>query len=604
MCGISGIVNVNDQPVAQEEIRQMTDLIAHRGPDGSGFWHGSNFSFGHRRLSIIDLTDNGHQPMVYEENLVITYNGEVYNYIEIREKLISLGYFFRSQSDTEVILAAYKEWGFSCVEQFNGMWSFCIYDKEKNILFCSRDRFGVKPFYFFKNENLFAFGSEIKQLLPFCSDRKVNRKILLDYLILGYEDHSNDTFFEGITKLEQGSNLIYNLSDHTFQIRAYYDLKIRIELRSLNEEKSVGVYQECLKDAVKLRMRSDVEVGTCLSGGVDSSAVTAISADLLRESSKRKIKAIHARVNKQSIDESSFAQKVSEFCDTDLVMVEPIVEDFISNIDEVIRVQEEPFGSPSVFLQYFVMQKARQMNCLVMLDGQGGDETLLGYERYYPAYLMQLRGLKKLQGFFQSSKNSKLTKSQLIKYYLYFTSYWVRIKKLKHRNNFVKKYVLKKFSSALLKDVSSSYLDILKLQKLEIKYTQLPHLLRYEDRNSMANSIETRLPFLDYRSVETALSLPDEFKMNKGWTKNLLRNAVSPFLPKEIVWRKDKLGFNAPEEDWLGMIENDIKESVQGSEILRELIDFSKLDLQNMDLRTKWRLFNIAKWEKIYEVNS
>lgn len=602
MCGISGIVNRMDQSVEQVEIQQMTDLIAHRGPDGSGFWHGPNFAFGHRRLSIIDLSDNGHQPMPYGEDLIITYNGEVYNYVEIRENLITLGYEFRSQSDTEVILAAYKEWGFSCVQQFNGMWSFCIYDKVKNILFCSRDRFGVKPLYFLNNENSFVFGSEIKQLLPFCSERKANKQILLDYLVLGYEDHCNETFFEGIHKLEQGSNLIYDLSEHTFEISPYYELNVRNDLRVLDEEKAINTYRECLKDAVKLRMRSDVEVGTCLSGGLDSSAVTSISAEILRKDSNRKIKAIHARVNKKSIDESSFAKKVSEFCDTDLVMVEPVEEDFISSIDEVIRVQEEPFGSPSVFLQYFVMKKARQMNCLVMLDGQGGDETLLGYERYYPAYLMQLRGLKKVRGFLQSSENSKLSKSQLIKYYLYFTNYRIRLKKLKQRNNFLKKDILEKFSSELLKEVSSSYLDILKLQKLEIKYTQLPHLLRYEDRNSMAHSVESRLPFLDYRSVETAISLPNEFKINKGWTKNLLRNAVSPFLPKEVVWRKDKLGFNAPEEEWLARIDDQISNATKNSEILKELIDFSKLDLKNMDIRTKWRLFNIAKWEKIYKV--
>jgi asparagine synthase (glutamine-hydrolysing) len=261
MCGISGIVNRKDEPVDRAELQQMTDLIAHRGPDGSGSWYGSNFALGHRRLSIIDLSDNGHQPMPYGDDLVITYNGEVYNYIELRDKLVTLGYVFRSQSDTEIILAAYREWGFECVQQFNGMWSFCIFDIEKNILFCSRDRFGVKPFYYFENEERFAFGSEIKQLLPFCEKRIVNERILLDYLILGYENHTNDTFFVGIQQLEQGSNLIYNLGDHTFQITSYYDLKVREEWRSVNEKEAVDAYRVCLEDAVKLRMRSDVEVG-------------------------------------------------------------------------------------------------------------------------------------------------------------------------------------------------------------------------------------------------------------------------------------------------------------------------------------------------------
>jgi asparagine synthase (glutamine-hydrolysing) len=604
MCGISGIVNVLNQPVSQPEIQKMTDLIAHRGPDGSGIWHGPNFALGHRRLSIIDLTHNGHQPMSYADHLVITYNGEIYNYLEIKEKLVGLGYFFRSQSDTEVILAAYHEWGVDCVNYFNGMWSFCLFDKEKNILFCSRDRFGVKPFYFLKTDELFAFGSEIKQLLPFCKERRVNQQILLDYLILGYEDHSNETFFEGITKLEQGSNLIYDLDNHSFQVVPYYNLSVRSEYRSLTEIDAVNTYRKCLEDAVKLRMRSDVEVGTCLSGGLDSSSITAISAQILRNKSNRKIKAIHARVNKKSIDESSFAQKVSTFCNTELIMVEPDEEDFISSIDEVIKVQEEPFGSPSVFLQYFVMKKARQLNCLVMLDGQGGDETLLGYERYYPAYIMKLKGVKKITGFLHSSQNSKLTRLQLIKYYLYFTNYNIRLNKLKRRNQFLKKEVLSKFNSNLLKRVSLSYLDILKLQKLEINHTQLPHLLRYEDRNSMAHSVESRLPFLDYRSVETALSLPDEYKIDKGWTKNLLRKAMKSLLPEEVIWRRDKLGFNAPEEEWLVRIEDMISSSVNSSPILKTLVDFDKLDLQHLDIRTKWRLFNVAKWEKIYEVQT
>ncbi|MFN5911664.1 MAG: asparagine synthase (glutamine-hydrolyzing) [Bacteroidota bacterium] len=602
MCGISGIVNRKDEPVDRAELQQMTDLIAHRGPDGSGSWYGSNFALGHRRLSIIDLSDNGHQPMPYGDDLVITYNGEVYNYIELRDKLVTLGYVFRSQSDTEIILAAYREWGFECVQQFNGMWSFCIFDIEKNILFCSRDRFGVKPFYYFENEERFAFGSEIKQLLPFCEKRIVNERILLDYLILGYENHTNDTFFVGIQQLEQGSNLIYNLGDHTFQITSYYDLKVREEWRSVNEKEAVDAYRVCLEDAVKLRMRSDVEVGTCLSGGLDSSAVTSLSAQMLKNDVNRKIKAIHARVNKRSIDESSFARNVAEFCDTDLVLVEPEEKDFIASIDEVIRVQEEPFGSPSVFLQYFVMQKAREMNCLVMLDGQGGDETLLGYERYYPAYIRQLHGFKKVKGFLQSAENSKLTRLQLIKYYLYFTNYKFRLKKLKQRNGFLKETILKKFTSTLLKEVSESYLDILKLQKLEIKYTQLPHLLRYEDRNSMAHSVESRLPFLDYRSVETALSLPDEFKISKGWTKYLLRKAIAPFLPEEVVWRRDKLGFNAPEGEWMSRIDDQFTEVIKESVLLNELIEFSKLNLDTLDIRTKWRLFNIAKWEKLYDV--
>jgi asparagine synthase (glutamine-hydrolysing) len=604
MCGISGIINHSNTAVSEKEIGDMNQLIYHRGPDGDGFYFGAHFAFGHRRLAILDLTEDGRQPMVYKNDYVITFNGEIYNYLEIKEVLLNEGYTFQSKSDTEVILAAYHFWGEACVHQFNGMWSFALYDKKKDLLFCSRDRFGVKPFYYTVTDKQFVFGSEIKQLLPFLPKISCNKKVMLDYLIVGIEEYNNETFFESILKLEQGSNLIYDLKNHQFEIKKYYQLTLDPALKNVKEDEAVRKYASQLNDAVMLRMRSDVEVGTCLSGGLDSSSITAISSNLMRQMDGKPIKAIHAKAEEKNIDESEFAQDVVNYCGANMEMVTPTFEDFYRVLDTVIYSQEEPFGSPSVVMQYFVLEKAREQNCIVMLDGQGGDESLLGYEKYYPAFLMEKKGLKKWTEFFNSSKNSKLSKLDLVKYYVYFTNYSIRMNRLKKRHQYLKPSVLKSFHSEILRELTSNYLNIDALQKLEIGKTQLPHLLRYEDKNSMLHSVETRLPFVDYRCVEMALSMPNQYKINKGWTKYLLRKGMEGKLPDKVIWRKNKLGFNAPENTWLGKIQDEMVVAIQHSNLLQSIIDFNKMDFNKLDLRTKWRLFNIAKWEQLYSVQS
>ena len=226
MCGISGIINKNNKSVEELLILQMTDIIAHRGPDSSGSYLYKNIAFGHRRLSILDLSSSGHQPMKYLDDLVITYNGEIYNFIEIREELIQKGYIFDSNSDTEVILKAYHCWGKTCVNYFNGMWSFSILDIKQKIIFCSRDRFGVKPFYYIENNDLFAFGSEISQLLTFLPNKILNKKVALDYLISGIEECSNETFFKDIYLLKGGHNLVFDLQTNSYEIERYYNLKL------------------------------------------------------------------------------------------------------------------------------------------------------------------------------------------------------------------------------------------------------------------------------------------------------------------------------------------------------------------------------------------
>jgi len=605
MCGISGIINKNTSTVDLVEIKSINDLICHRGPDAEGYYFGKNFALGHRRLSIIDLSEGAHQPMIYQDKYVIVYNGEIYNYLEIRKELLRKGYRFKTNSDTEVILGSYDLWGVNCINRFNGMWSFALFDKEKNILFFSRDRFGVKPFYYIEVGDKFIFGSEIKQMLPFLNRKIVNKQTVSDYLILGLEDHTNDTFFEGIKKLEQSHSIIYNLDNHNYQIQRYYYITVDKEIEKYTENRAIEYFRELFYDSVNLRLRSDVKVGTCLSGGLDSSSISSIASVIYEKKTSKQFSAITAKSSEIATDETFYASLVARENNLDWHIVEPTTSQFVQEIDRLILIQEEPFGGPSVYMQYKVFEMAKKIGCIVMLDGQGGDETLLGYERYYPSYIFSLPVRSMVQGFINSSRNSGLTKLQVLKYLFYFTNAKIRISVLKHKLNFVLPKVFDLINRELVLKSSSSYYNIIEMQKLEIMKTQLPHLLKYEDRNSMFHSIESRLPFLDYRMLECSLSINNNLKIREGWTKYIQRKAQENVLPKNIVWRKNKLGFNAPEKTWIDGLEKKMLESIVNSKILNNMVFMSFLikNYSHYDLRTKWKLYNIAQWEQLYNVD-
>lgn len=606
MCGLSGIINQCKQPLDCSMIISMNDLIAHRGPDDAGFFYGKNFALAHRRLSILDLSHEGHQPMHYLDRYVITYNGEVYNYQEIKEVLLQDGYVFHSQTDTEVILAAYDKWGKACVERFNGMWAFAIFDKLTETLFCSRDRFGVKPLYYAEINGQFIFGSEIKQLLLFQKKRLANTEVLIDFMVTSLHDHTNQTFFQGIMALEPSHSLIYDLKTHRYTKERYYTLA---PLNSSSDEflsDATKRYHEELERSIAYRLRSDVRVGTCLSGGLDSSSVATLASTLYAQKSLEPFIAIHAKSIEKATDESVYAQLVAKSASLDLRVIEPSSDQFQSLIDEVVYTQEEPFGSPSIFMQYCVMAKAKEIGCKVMLDGQGGDETLLGYEKYYPSIYFALFKrygvLKAFQAMRDSrTHNAKMSFGWIAKYTLAILLPSLRTYLTRKRTPFLKPYA-NKFT--FLKTLSKAYWDINELQKYEIEHTNLPALLRYEDKNSMRHSVETRLPFLDYKTTEVALGIDIHYKLFHGWTKYILRKVIDPLLPKKVVWRKDKLGFNAPESIWMVDIAARIEEEIQASKILKKLCHMEELLrlLPTMDHRLKWRLYNIAVWERLYSV--
>ena len=597
MCGIAGIINTKNLKVNDNIISTVTDAAAHRGPDGRGVFIDNNVAIGHRRLSIIDLSNHANQPMQYGDDLFIVFNGEIYNYIEIKNELIKEGFYFSTKSDTEVILAAYKYWGKDCLNKFNGMWAFAIYDKAKQEVFCARDRFGVKPFYYATINNQFVFASEIKQLLVLMPNRKVNQQILADYLVTGFEEHKNTTFFESILKLPAAHFLLFDLKSNLYEIKKYYTIKTDSTISTLGIEDAVELYHNIFEDAVKLRMRSDVKVGTCLSGGVDSSVIAYYASKIYTGSNK--FTAIHASSIDNNNDELPYAKTVSNSLNLDLQITKPTEASFIEVLNNLVTTQEEPFGSPSIAMQYFVMKMARNNGTTVLLDGQGGDETLLGYERYYPALIKSLPLVKKIAALKEISENSKLNLLQSVLYTMYFSNSSIRINQLKRKAAFYHKSFTSYVDYSPIIQLADSYNNIEKLQKLEIETTQLSHLLKYEDKNSMAHGIETRLPFLDYRCVETALSINIQHKINKGWTKYCLRKMADKKLPDSIIWRKNKIGFEAPTNVWLKNNEH-IALQVKKSAILNKIL--KNVKIEHLDNKQKWKLFNIALWENVFQV--
>jgi len=609
MCGIAGFIGRNNNDVDCSILAAMTRVVAHRGPDDEGIFIDSRVGLGHRRLSILDLSPSGHQPMSRnDENLVITFNGEIYNYIELRQELMGLGQRFSTQTDTEVILAAYAVWGQECVSRFNGMWAFAIYDKQARIVFCSRDRFGVKPFYYFLSADRLLFGSEIRQLLPCVSIVKADIRVVTEFLLASITEPYQDTFFEGIKKLPGGHNLIYDLSTDSYQLSRYYTLGINTDVGGIDHEAASGRYGQQLSDAVHLRLRADVPVGTCLSGGLDSSTVATLAAASYQEQRGDAFCAITAQSQSEENDETKFARLIVDRSKLRWFTVKPTYEQFAAVLPEIVRAQEEPFGGPSIVMQFFVMKAARENGIPVLLDGQGGDETLLGYERYYSGHFLSLFRQKGMAHAFRAMadswrNNALMSPLRILLYLVYFASVRARYWNYLYRSRYLRKI------PPVPEDIranAESVWNTTDLQKREIEKDCLPSLLRFEDKNSMWHSVETRLPFLDYRAVETAISLPSESKIYRGWTKYVLRKYMNDKMPREIAWRKNKFGFEAPERLWLATHQSSMRDAVLASRLLQGLSRVGSLEklYSRLDMGTQWRLYSVALWENEFGVTA
>lgn len=609
MCGIAGLVSLNGDQNTHQIIAKMVSAIPHRGPDGEGIFCYDNVALGHRRLAIIDLTKDAAQPMTSRSgDLVLSFNGEIYNYVELRSELKAKGRQFQSQSDTEVLLQAYDEWGESCVERFNGMWSFAILDKRHNRLFCSRDRFGEKPFYFIRQSDGFYFGSEIRQLLPILKSRTANRDLLNRFFLGVVGEDVNYSFFEGIEKLPGGHNLTYDIATNKLDFTRYFELALDEDVLNSDFDENLERFKHLFEDAVAIRMRSDVRVGTCLSGGLDSSSIAALSAEMHRGNAGGKFSAITAKSNEVANDESHFAEMVVTHHKLKWILSSPSYEDFAATISDVTKVQEEPFGSASIVMQYHVMKAAADNGIKVLLDGQGGDEVFMGYERYFVAHIRQLLRQFSLGEAFSDLRamgrnNSIMNIPTFIKYLAYFSHTGIRSRRILRRSWFLRD---KPSDIGEVREYAKAMASPFSLQKFELDTANLPTLLRFEDKNSMSQSIETRLPMLDLRLVVFGCSLPVEQKMHDGWSKYILRRGIEGRVPDPICWRRDKIGFAAPQASWTKKHNEKMRSTIQSSRLLRELVDLKALENSGfaIDGASLWRLYSAAMWEESLSISS
>ncbi|MBC7902387.1 MAG: asparagine synthase (glutamine-hydrolyzing) [Gemmatimonadaceae bacterium] len=559
MCGIAGIISLNRKLVSADRLKKMTDSIAHRGPDGQAHWvsEEGNAGFGHRRLCIIDLREIAAQPMSYLGRYTIIHNGEIYNYLELRESLIKDGYSFRTESDTEVILASYAKHGASCVSGFDGMFAFAIWDEQEQLLFVARDRLGEKPFYFYKDEKQLIFASEMKALWAAGVEKQVNERMLFNYLTLGYTQNpgnAGETYYNNIYKLPARFIMTYDLKTDFLQRSAYWDIDLKKEQFQGNDEEAISEFHRLFTESVSRRLRSDVPLGTSLSGGLDSSSIT---AELVRKGQKEKTKSFSATFPGFQKDESAFISKIISRHKIENNITSPNADEFINDFEKLCYHQEEPFQSASIYAQYRVYELAKQNGVTVLLDGQGADEIMAGYHKYFPRYWQELlrTDKKKFKLELQYARNNGVTEAWNWKNRL-AASFPINASLFRQNSNSRKQERNPDINKGFIRQFGDSYYEIPAMDQLNstLYYNTflngLEELLRYADRNSMAHAREVRLPFLSHELVTFLFSLPSHFKIRNGYTKWILRKAMENELPAEIAWRKDKTGFEPPQKLW------------------------------------------------------
>jgi len=584
----------------------MNAAIKHRGPDDEGTYVDEKVSLGHVRLSIIDLSEKGHQPMKYEKDahiVWIVFNGEIYNFKEIKKSLIARGYSFNSNTDTEVIAAAYMEWGYDCVKKFNGMWAFAIYDTHNKRIFLSRDRFGIKPIYYYFDRERLIFSSEIKGILMHNVPAMPNDKIIFDYLYYNLIDHTEETFFKNIKKVMPGHNLIFDLESKKIELKRYYNLTEHI--KEVPPEKEH--FKEIMINSVRRRLMADVPVGSCLSGGLDSSTIVCCMRELEKHAD---IKTFSLVFPGKKIDESKYQEIIAKHTNSERYTVTFSLSDIMKDIYELIETQEEPFPTLSIYGQYRIMKLARENGMKVLLDGQGSDEILAGYHWFF-GYLFaeliaqgkfntlrkEISAYRKMHGNMAPIQNTFLILMPV------FLSKILWKRKYRHlKKDFVEKHKKRKTKEVLWKSKNVRDISI-----MAETYSSLPRLLRFEDKNSMRWSIESRVPFCDHELVEYVLSIPTSAKIGKGVTKRILRFALEDIVPREVMWRKDKVAFATPDAEILKTPEgmNFIKDIINSDSFRsRPYWDFKKvskmLELHHAGrknyARELWKMVILELW--------
>lgn len=626
---------------------KMSRVLRHRGPDDEGFYLYSEefqsmlkgddtiadlgllehireekyhtspiLGLVHRRLSIIDIDYTGHQPMQYNgKQYTIVYNGEIYNYIELKDQLATKGYKFKTSSDTEVILASYAEWGYLCVEYFIGMWSFAIFDMSKNILFLSRDRFGIKPLYYSWENGRFSFASEAKALISTgLANPKANITASLEFILFGSNSDSSGNLFSEIKTLTPGYNLVYNITEQKINSSKFYNLEKEISdnKNSFDITNSSKYFFDLFSETLKIHLRSDVPVGSCLSGGLDSSSIVAVASRIL---GMDQIKTYTASFPGLNIDERPFVESLSNmYSNIKALFCYPDPYNLWDDLGKLIWHQDYPINSTSVYSQWEVMKLAYNNGAKVLLDGQGADEIFGGYKTFGGIYLINLlRSLKIRKFMSEYSALSKNLTPEIINTIFRIGFYFLpeNIKKVIHKYRKTGYTLLSPDFKKQLINIQvpeRGGKSIKELSLSSIKYG-LRELLRYEDRNSMAFSIESRVPFLDHRLVEFIIGLSDDMKIQNGWTKIILRKSLQDLLPDEITWRRGKLGFVTPQNEWKvenQMLIKDYLHNISIPPILDKnqillMLDSSKgNDNSTNDI---WRILSFIKWSELFNIS-
>lgn len=572
MCGIAGIYKLNSSSVSLNSIQQFTDAMKHRGPDGSGYelYANNTLAFGHRRLSILDLSEAGKQPLSFLNRYHITYNGEVYNFLEIRNDLQAKGYTFKTDTDTEVILTAYHEYGKDCLFKFNGMWAFAIYDEHTQELFLARDRFGVKPLhYVYLPNQLFAFASEtiaFKHLEGF--QRQFNQQHLLRAIQAPHVVEANgQTIFEEIAQVLPGHQITIS-ANKQLQIKRWWNTADHLLKVPSDYQIQVQQFKELFFDACKLRMRSDVSIASALSGGIDSSSVYCTlqqfnSGSITRTPSDWQ-KAFVATFPNTKMDERQYAEKVIEHTKGNAVYITPDYSNLINDIESATKLLDAIISNPIIAITD-IYKAMRQNGITVSLDGHGADEYAFGYNSYVlQSFYEALETGNEAKAISMSNTVANLSPlynaEQLMK--TYYDNNSIKSKLKKSIKSFVsnEKKVEKVYANTWFTDPTSleitkvftnPFTGITKTLFDDFHYTSLPINLRDFDRASMQNSIEVRMPFMDYRLVCFMFSLPEESKLGGGFTKRIIRDAMKGILPDSIRTRTLKIGIGSPIAEWM-----------------------------------------------------
>jgi asparagine synthase (glutamine-hydrolysing) len=610
MCGIGLFVDIQDHFDKEELMHRMCDVIAHRGPDHFGHYSEGSVAIGHRRLSILDLSEKGNQPFI-KWGLVVSFNGEIYNYIEVRLELQALGYVFETDSDTEVLLAAYDHWKLDCFQHLNGMWAVIIYDLHARKIILCRDRFGIKPLVYTKSEEYFAAGSEPKQLLQVGKARfPANTDAIRAFVLLDTLNEDGNTFWKNIQDVLPGHYLEYSLLSHSFISVKWYELEER-KVDFHRYENVLTAFRTSFLESLQLIARSDVEIATLLSGGLDSSLILCGLKEL-------------GLLNKVTSSFSScFLEK--EYSETEYIdcvanqvglpskKVFPL--DYEGSYHELIRKMvyhhDQPLRSPSHLSEYFVFKMIHENGYKVALGGQGVDEYMGGYKEFpflYASGLREEHKYSRLMKFIvQRSRIEDVPVRHIAMKYAGFIRSLQRESVSKPAPNWVNEncrtYYSKSFS------LPSRSFDGLVMEQIE--KTSFPYQLHSEDRNAMMFSIESRQPFLDYKLVELGVSIPFEFKMKGGWSKSILRDAF-PELPEKVRLRKNKLGFPFPDDAFLKRDSGHIASYLQKyKDIYSEYLDPETMgqisiwdgkSTVHLNQRLLFRLYTLCVWHETFFV--